>query len=313
MRIASLRLLFSMFVLGGLTTTTNAAELSPEGELFTRVESDENLNVSQALQQQNAKSHDLKQGWHHNYDTAIAEAKKSGKPVVLHFYADWCGPCRAMEQNVLNTNTVTSLLGDKIIGAKINVDQYGELKGQFGVSTFPSDVFIKADGTVITKSSGKMDANTYASVISSIAAKASPAKRKNPIVVVSREVRQQDKTIGLKGFSPVELSLHEKWKKGSDKFAWNYAGVVYHMSNQAEFEQFKSNPARYAPKLHGNDPVLMSNDKNQMVRGNIQHTIFFNDGVYLFKSKQNLNQFMETPWKYSVQNQVVEQSEPVLR
>ncbi|VAX42039.1 hypothetical protein MNBD_PLANCTO02-1362 [hydrothermal vent metagenome] len=301
MRLTSKKILFSMLVLGGFLSTVQAAELSSSHEQFAHVEKDRNLNASYAVPQQS-----LKQGWHHSYESAIAEAKKSGKPVLLHFYTDWCGPCQQMEQNVLNTNTVTSLFGNKVIAAKINGDQNAELMSRFGVSSYPTDLFIKADGTVISQSSGQTDVNSYASTIVSIAATSTLAasnKNESDIVALSREVKKEDKTIGLKGFSPVSLAVEEKWITGSKEFAWNYAGVVYYLANQEELNLFKSNPLQYAPQLRGCDPTIFSTGDHQAIPGDIEHTVFYNKGVYLFKNKGNLNLFMESPWKYSSQEE----------
>ena len=77
-----------------------------------------------------------------NFDSAI----QSEKPVLLDFYADWCGPCR------LVLPIVEEIAGerDDVVVAKVNVDDEPELAKQFGIVSIPTLVVMK-DGKVITK------------------------------------------------------------------------------------------------------------------------------------------------------------------
>lgn len=47
-----------------------------------------------------------------SWDKAVASANKSDKPLVIEFYATWCGPCRWFEETVLTDNEVKSRLGE---------------------------------------------------------------------------------------------------------------------------------------------------------------------------------------------------------
>jgi thioredoxin 1 len=80
-----------------------------------------------------------------NFDSAIS----SEKPVLLDFYADWCGPCRMV------LPIVEEIAGerDDIVVAKINVDDEPELAERFGVFSIPTLVVMK-NGEVVNKSSG---------------------------------------------------------------------------------------------------------------------------------------------------------------
>lgn len=77
------------------------------------------------------------------------EVKNSDKPVLLDFYADWCGPCR-MVAPILHE--IAEERPDIVVG-KINVDNEEELAMEFGVYSIPTLVVMK-NGEIIKQASG---------------------------------------------------------------------------------------------------------------------------------------------------------------
>ena len=78
------------------------------------------------------------------------EVLRSDKPVLLDFYADWCGPCRMLAP-VLH-ELAEEKAGTLKVG-KINVDEQMELAMRFHVSSIPMLVILK-DGKIVAKSVG---------------------------------------------------------------------------------------------------------------------------------------------------------------
>lgn len=75
--------------------------------------------------------------------------KNSDKPVLLDFYADWCGPCRMVSPLV---EEIAKENPQYFIG-KINVDQEPELAQQFNVLSIPTLVVMK-NGEITSQSAG---------------------------------------------------------------------------------------------------------------------------------------------------------------
>ena len=77
------------------------------------------------------------------------EVLNSEMPVLLDFWAPWCGPCRMVSPIV---DEIATERGDIKVG-KVNVDEERELAGQFGVMSIPTLVVIKG-GKVVNQMVG---------------------------------------------------------------------------------------------------------------------------------------------------------------
>ncbi len=100
-------------------------------------------------------------GWEHDFETAWRRARDSEQPLLIHFYADWCGPCRNMERNVLNTAEVLSALTMNVVGVKVESDARRDLTQRYGITTLPSDVIIAPNGNVLHRASGSTSSSGY--------------------------------------------------------------------------------------------------------------------------------------------------------
>lgn len=89
-----------------------------------------------------------------NKENFNEEVLNSDKPVLLDFWAPWCGPCRRVVPIV---EEIADERADIKVG-KVNVDEQPELAGQFNVITIPTLVVMK-EGQIINQSSGAKPKN----------------------------------------------------------------------------------------------------------------------------------------------------------
>ncbi len=74
----------------------------------------------------------------------------SDVPVLVDFWATWCGPCRAIAPAI--EELATEYAGKAKV-YKVDVDSHGEIAGQFGVMSIPA-LFVFKDGKVVDKQVG---------------------------------------------------------------------------------------------------------------------------------------------------------------
>ena len=91
------------------------------------------------------------------------EVLKSEKPVLVDFWAEWCGPCKIIGPII---EEIASELQSKLKVAKVNVDEAQDLASKYGIMSIPTLIVFK-DGNVIDQIIGAMAKEQLIAKISS--------------------------------------------------------------------------------------------------------------------------------------------------
>lgn len=96
-----------------------------------------------------------------NGENFQSEVLSSDKPVLVDFWAVWCGPCKMLTPTIDELHT--ELEGKAKVG-KVNVDENQEIAAQYGVMSIPTVIIFK-DGEVVEQFVGVQPKNVYIDAI----------------------------------------------------------------------------------------------------------------------------------------------------
>lgn len=98
-----------------------------------------------------------------NWESVKQKAAKEKKPVFIDIFTVWCGPCKKMANTVFTQQKVAQHFNSRFINFKVDAEK-GEgitLAEKYQVMSYPTYLFVDADGKLLYRIEGSLDADTF--------------------------------------------------------------------------------------------------------------------------------------------------------
>lgn len=107
------------------------------------------------------------------WEEALAKAKSEKKLIFLDAYASWCGPCKMMKRRTFSDPKVGEQFNKYFVNLAIDMEegQGPELARKFQVNSYPTLIFLQANGTLITKAIGYHSSEEFLNIIKKFSGK----------------------------------------------------------------------------------------------------------------------------------------------
>ncbi|MEP3481866.1 MAG: thioredoxin family protein [Fuerstiella sp.] len=242
-------------------------------------------------------------GFESSYEAAVAKADSQNLPLLIHFHASYCGPCRMMTAQVFSQPSIQNQLQSGLVAVEIDVQQRPDLAQKYGTTTVPRDVVVYQGQAPQTINKGFKSTLAFSSILQQIASRgAASATKVNRIQQKARTAvlvanTKPEPILGLEGFCPVKLIRDREWVSGKPELTETYRDIVYHFSSEEAAKEFHDAPRRFSPQNLGCDPIVLF-ENQQAIVGDIKFGAFFDNQLFLFDTDKNRREFKQNPLRY---------------
>jgi thiol-disulfide isomerase/thioredoxin len=113
------------------------------------------------------------------YKQALISAANENKPLLIDFFAEWCGPCKRLDRTTWIDRAVIAWMAKEVIAIKVDADIDQDLCREFGVSLLPTVVFISPSGNELGRIAGYISPTDFLVDAQDILAGKVPPTRKD--------------------------------------------------------------------------------------------------------------------------------------
>jgi len=131
-----------------------------------------------------------------NLDLARSIANKSGRLIVMDFWASWCGPCKIMDAELWKSPEIQNV-SKNFIGVRIDVEVEKTLVKRYQANSIPKVVIITVNGDVIWEQEGYDYADTFLRIFEAIPENVSDLNKQLQLLANNKNDLQANYSAGL--------------------------------------------------------------------------------------------------------------------
>jgi len=131
-----------------------------------------------------------------NYDLAKSIASKSGRLIVMDFWANWCHPCKDMDVELWQ-NPEVQKFATYFVGVRIDVEAEKNLVKKYRANSIPKVIIATVNGDIIWEREGYDEANTYFRIFESLPSGVDELNKQLQILAADKNDIQANYSAGL--------------------------------------------------------------------------------------------------------------------
>ena len=132
--------------------------------------------------------------WTEEYEAAIQRAATTNSIVLLHFYGDYCPPCKLLDKKTFHDPALVSKMNEHLVAVKVNADRRRDLAQKYQVTRWPTDIYLFPNGDEIYRGVSNADPAVYCKTIERVALRHRDWTVERNAMAKSAE-RRQDKAL----------------------------------------------------------------------------------------------------------------------
>lgn len=107
--------------------------------------------------------------WTEDYEAAVRRAASANCGLLLHFYGDYCPPCKLLDKKTFHDPSLVAAINENVVAVKINAEKRKDLATKYNVNRWPTDVYLYSNGDELYRGVSDQDPAVYTKKIQRIA------------------------------------------------------------------------------------------------------------------------------------------------